>query len=153
MAGALPVTIVSAVHPSSPFLCVLGRSLLLEAAADPRRRVVLTAADRVLAVAAFEPLYGPQAEFAVSCLPGADAGPVESVLDLLAAAAERHGVRTLRATIGVDQRALAATIRGGRVRGDVLHVDVAQRLSVATTDPVAGDTPMISGPGAVTLCP
>jgi hypothetical protein len=138
------------VHPAAPLEIVLGRERVLDAAADGRRRALAIHDGVVVGVGAFELLYGPRAEFAVSVRDAADRRLVLELIAALAGAAQAFDVLTLRAEIAVDQRALAHSVPGATLVGDALQIGrAAAAAAVRAVDvglapaPVQAERPVV----------
>lgn len=109
---------------ASALTLALGRSTVLAAASDSRRRALARDEHGLLGVAAFVPLYGPRAEFALSLRRAADRAVTAELLERLAALAGEVGIDTLRADVAGDQLELAQTIRAGRLLRGGLYLAV-----------------------------
>lgn len=116
---------------------VLGHECVLdESTEDPRRRVCARLGDRLLGVAAFEPLFGPHAEGVIALAPDGSEALVPYLLDELLQAATASGLTVVRFVLphaGQRRTAehLAATRCDGTLRREFLEVRpvVAQRLA------------------------
>ncbi|MBJ7470318.1 MAG: hypothetical protein JHD16_03415 [Solirubrobacteraceae bacterium] len=115
------------------FVPVLGHPRVITAAADAERRVLAHDGDRIVGVAAFEPI-GSTGEAIITLAPDASGGLVQFLLDELASRAARLGVFSLRFDFGVDdQRGIADRLASRRsdcsVRRD--HLDVRTTVQQA----------------------
>lgn len=118
---------------------------MLERPVDGRRRAIAVLGDTVVGLAAFELLYGPRAEFALSLRDPTDPHLARELIGALARAAHALELRTLRAEIAEYQLPLARALPLTELVGDALRVDVAQWTSVVPTEHGAHLTPMASG--------
>jgi hypothetical protein len=111
------------VHPEAPLRVVLGRERILDAAVHGRRRAIAVHDGVVVGVGAFDLLYGPRAEFAISVRDPADRRLILELIAALGEAAEAFEVLTLRAEMAADQRPLAESVPGGTLVGDALQLE------------------------------
>lgn len=106
---------------------VLGRASVLSRAAVPDRR--LARRDGVEAgLAAFIPLYGPRAEFAVALRDPTDLALADELVEELAWMAHLRGIDTLRAELEEGQDTIARRFAGGRIFGGGLHLATARTM-------------------------
>ncbi len=127
---------------SPAFTTVLGQSCVLgDVLGDARNRVLAYDGDVVVGMAAFEPLYGHQAEAAIAVAPGSAGGLVAFLLDGIVEQAAASGVTVLRFVFAAPrQRTCALELTAGRaavtLRSDRLEIrtgvamDVGHRSSV-----------------------
>lgn len=121
--------------------------MLDEGAPDATRRVVERRAGRVAGAAAYEPLYGPAAEIAVSVEAADDLELVQSLVEAVTQRAAEAGATTIHVAIQAGQEPLAAavlgvpvidgtaTLRVGDADGSVLHTEPHGQRIPMTWDP------------------
>lgn len=98
------------------FSTVIGQTGVLgNTHSDARHRVLAYDGDDIVGVAAFEPLYGHQAEAVIAVAPGSAGGLASFLLDGLIERAAASGVTVLRFVFGGPrQRPCAAALTAGR---------------------------------------
>lgn len=116
--------------------CVLGRERVLEeAVGDARRRAVEHRDGRIIGVAAFEQLYGPAAEVAVSLEDPADVSLAARLVRRIADVIRAAGLQTMRLGVTPRQEQMTLAVLGMEpVDGEVTVRLATSGHSVPTTE-------------------
>jgi hypothetical protein len=144
------------VRSASPSLiCVLGHPRVLdEGAPDPARRVVERRSGRVAGAAAYEKLYGPAAEIAVSVEDAEDLELVRTLVHAIAARVAEADLRSMHVAVQAGQEPLVAAVLGAPVVDGTASVRIGSADgSVIPTDGEGQGVPMTRVAAAPILDP